>query len=160
MKKYILVLILTLVSCASRKVNVDITKEKKDSTVTTVSETKEIKTIDKVDSTKVVANVEEAEVEICPIDSTKEIIVNGKIYKNVRIKIKKNKSNTLYTNHNKTSQIQTKDSTGVTEIKDQEIKNNKAKAVIPIPSDAKYFWLILIIIALFILWQIKFQRRS
>lgn len=154
MKNYLLIILILFTSCASRKVNVDIVQEKKDSTATVISETKEKTVVDKTDSTNVITVVEENEIEFTPIDSTKEIIVNGKVYKNVRVKIKKNKSNTLYTNHNKTSQIQSKDSTGVTEIKDKETKDNKVKIVTPEPINVKYFWfIIIIIIALFILWR-------
>lgn len=38
------------------------------------------------------------EVEIIPIDNTKEIIVNGKVFKNVRLKNKKTKNNIVVDN--------------------------------------------------------------
>ncbi len=93
-------------SCASRKVDVDI--KKKDST--TVQIIKEI-TTKKTDSTSnnlVIDKSESDELIITPIDSTKEIVVNGKKYFNAILKYKKVRNNTYNTNKVKVSKIEDK----------------------------------------------------
>lgn len=96
MKKLVLILaLLTIVSCASRKVDADI--KNKDSTSVDVKKDVVVKTTDSVFSNVTVNKSETDEIIITPIDSTKEIIVNGKKYFNVVLKHKKTKNNT-YTN--------------------------------------------------------------
>lgn len=97
MKKLIIILLsLTLFSCASRKVDIDI--KKKDSTSIDVKKDIVVKTTDSAFSNIAVSKSETDEVIITPIDSTKEIIVNGKKYFNVVLKHKKSKNST-YTNN-------------------------------------------------------------
>jgi hypothetical protein len=81
MKKHLYILVsLVLLSCGSRKVQVNTTEIKKDSLVTTtqIDSSKSIKTTD--DNTNIDFNTEETEICIIPLDSTKEIHVNGKTY--------------------------------------------------------------------------------
>lgn len=89
---YVLFLIATIlcaIGCGSRKTQqtkTDLnTKE-----VVTDNSTIETKTDT---NTKVIDCTFTDEVEIIPIDNTKEIIVNGKVFKNVRLKHKKTKNN-------------------------------------------------------------------
>jgi len=116
MKKQIFILVsLVFISCGSRKVHKTNLEEKKDSI--SVNDVKtEIKTnentfennISKIDKT-------EDEFIIEPIDTSKEIVVNGKTYKNIKIRHKKTKDNSLHINKKKVSKNALK----------QQIKHNK-----------------------------------
>jgi hypothetical protein len=153
MKKIILILLILLTSCASRKVNINKTDVKKDSiveakvVVTTIE--KEIKT----DSTNINITTDSSETIITPIDSSKVIVVDGKSYKNVVLKIKKTKVNTLYVNNKTESNIKRKDSVATTKIQVKEQTTGKTKII-----DKKtnywflFYWLILILI-LYLLWR-------
>ena len=80
--KYILILLL-LVSCGSRKVQIEKQNEK------TKTETKtEIKIVDR---TKLIDTTVIDELEIVPIDTLKPIVINGKSYFNAKIKHVKTK---------------------------------------------------------------------
>lgn len=89
MKKvlYILVSSLLFVSCATRKVDTQINK--KDSTaVTSSKEVTQTKT-DSIAQTVTIDNTVTDEIEIKPLDSTKQLIVNGKTYFNAVLRYKK-----------------------------------------------------------------------
>jgi competence protein ComGF len=101
MKKVIFIIMVFLASCSSRKVLVDKTDIKKDSIAETKVVVTKIDTVNKTDSTKVIVNTDNSEITITPLDSSKTIIVDGQSYKNVVLNIKRNKSNTLYTNNKK-----------------------------------------------------------
>jgi len=80
---------IVLTSCGSRKVQKSETKE---------TEKTEIKTEEKTetkltDNTKIIDTSTTDEIEIIPIDNTLPITVNGKEYKNVKIRHKKSKKN-------------------------------------------------------------------
>lgn len=100
--KYIFIIIsLLLLSCGSRKVSKTNLEEKKDSisvvdtkTYIKTNEKTEINNNSKIDKT-------EDEFIIEPIDTSKEIVVDGKTYKNVKIRHKKTKDNSLHTNKKK-----------------------------------------------------------
>jgi hypothetical protein len=147
MKKLILLFLITLTSCASRQTKIDKLVVKKDSVtetkaVLTVTETKE-----KTDSTNIITMVDSSEVMITPIDTYKEIVVDGKVYKNVVLRIKKNKVNTSYTNNKRESNIKRTDSIGTTKTSVTEDTVEKIKTI-----DKKtnywtlFYWLILFII--------------
>lgn len=106
MKHLFILVSIFLVGCASRKVDVDI--KKKDSTIV---ETKTEVVIKKTDSTSdnfLVDKSESDELIITPIDTTKEIIVNGKKYFNAILKYKKTKNNTYTKSKIKVSKIEDK----------------------------------------------------
>ena len=90
MKKFILYITVCVLvsSCAARKVNVDKvdTLVKTDSTSVTKQET--VTTQD--NNVSVTTNTDE--LEIIPIDTTKSIEVDGKKYKNVKLRYKKTKN--------------------------------------------------------------------
>jgi hypothetical protein len=114
--KYIFIIIsLILVSCGSRKVSKTTVEEKKDSTsivdVKTNIETKETTEVN--NNSKINTTTDEIIIE--PVDNTKEIIVNGKTYKNVKIRHKKTKDNSLHINQKKVVKNALK----------QQIKHNK-----------------------------------
>jgi len=156
MKKYIILLIL-LTSCASRQVDVNKTNARKDSVSVTdvslvVKENKE-----KKDSTNIKINTETDEITITPIDSSEGIIVEGKNYKNVIIKLKRNKTNTSYANSSKETINTLKDSIATNKTTTKEVIENKAKEVNRGPRYYLIFWLFLLILILYLLWRNRQQ---
>ena len=156
MKKQIFILVsLVFISCGSRKVDKSKTEIKKDS-ISVVDVQTNVQTnlqieesnISKIDTT-------EDEFIIEPIDSSKEITVNGKTYKNVKIRHKKTKVNSLYTNKKKVVKNALK----------QQIKHNKQvvstnkliveKKVYKKESIAKYFYILFILIILYIIYKYR-----
>lgn len=120
MKKDIItwmILLLVLVSCGARKVNIDTSKITKDSVSISAKQIIDSSKKVSIDSTSIKLNIESSEIEICPIDSSKAIIINGVSYKNAFIRHKKTKDNSLYYNKNKVSETKHIDS--ITSKKDQ-----------------------------------------
>ena len=142
-----------LTSCASRKVDINKTDIKKDSVVNTEVKVITIENKIKTDSTNITTSIDSCEITITPIDSSKVIVVDGKNYKNVVLKIKKIKANTLYINNKKESETKHKDSTATTKIEVKEQSTTKTKTI---DKKANYlvlfYWLILILI-LYLLWR-------
>ena len=95
MKPICILVSLILFSCGARKVDIQKTTVKKDSIATTEVKVITIENKEKTDSTNIAPTIDSSEITITPIDSCKEIIVDGKSYKNVVLKIKKIKL-TLY----------------------------------------------------------------
>lgn len=153
MKPIYILVSLVLFSCASRKVNIDKIDIKKDSVTEIKSIVKVVDTKEKTDSTNVSTTISNDEIVITPIDSCKEIIVDGKSYKNVVLKIKKNRSNTLYINNKKESNIIQKDSTGVTNTKTSERTVAKTKQIDKKESYWWIIWLLILIIILYLTWR-------
>ena len=91
------IFIITLSSCASRKVVTDKVVIKSDSVVI-VKDTLSIKV---VDSSYVKKEVVLEDIIIKPIDSCAEFIVDGKIYKNVTITIKKRTNSNIHSKSKK-----------------------------------------------------------
>jgi hypothetical protein len=92
------IFIITLSSCASRKVVTDKVVIKSDSVVI-VKDTLSIKV---VDSSYVKKEVVLEDIIIKPIDSCAEFIVDGKVYKNVTITIKKQTNSNIHSKSKKT----------------------------------------------------------
>ena len=146
MKHLFILVSLVFLSCASRKVDVDI--KKKDST--TVQIIKEI-TTKKTDSTSnnlVIDKSESDELIITPIDSTKEIVVNGKKYFNAILKYKKTRNNTYNNNKVKVSKIE--DKTLKTNNRTTLKTKNKTKKIETNNTTLYLFFLIIFIILLII----------
>jgi len=155
MKKYIIITLILLTSCASRKVNIDKTITKKDSIVETKIETvtNEIK---KTKDTINIITIEDAsEIAIIPVDPSKEMLVDGKSYKNVSLKIKKNRVNTVFKSSKIRTNIKHKDSISTT--KAEETTNTLGK-IKKIERKQNYwlivYWFILILI-IYLLWRNK-----
>lgn len=106
MKKLILILLLLLTSCGARKVSKVEIKTIKDSTFTKVSVDTSLRSTNVIDTSYIVKDLTIDEIEVCPISDTIPIIVNGIVYKNARLKIKKTKDNTLYSNKKIVSEIE------------------------------------------------------
>ena len=156
-KLIILLLVLILTSCASRQVQVDKLDIKKNS----VAETKVIvTTIEnkiKTDSTNIVTTIDNSEIVITPIDTCKEIVVEGKVYKNVVLRIKKNKVNTLYTNNKRESNNKHKDSVAVIKINKTEKISGKNKTI---EKKANYWWILWLLLLILTLYQLWRNRLS
>jgi hypothetical protein len=153
MKHLFILVSLVLLSCGARKVDIQKTTIKKDSTATTEVKVITIENKEKTDSTNIATTIDSSEITITPIDSSKVILVDGKSYKNVVLKIKKNKSNTLYVNNKRESETRRIDSVAT-------IKVNETEAVVldnkKIDKPANYswiFWVFLLIIILYLIWR-------
>lgn len=156
MKKYILLLIL-FTSCASRHVQVDKLEVKKDSVVETKVLVKTIENTEKTDSTNIVTTIDNSEIVITPIDTCKEIMVEGKVYKNVVLRIKKNKINTLYTNKKTESNNKLKDSIAVIKVNKTEKISGKNKTI---DKKANYWWILWLLLLILILYKLWRNRLS
>ena len=145
--------VLIISSCASRKVIVDKIDIKKDSLIETKVSLISQEIEKKSDSTSIVITNDCTEITIQPIDTTKEIIVNGVSYKNVILNVKKNKTNVSYSNKNKTSYTKSKDSTSTNKVVKTEVSKTKQKKV----DKKQNYWVfilpILLLIILYLLWQ-------
>ena len=143
----------TFSSCASRKVTVDKTDIKKDSLVETKVKVVVQEDKKKSDSTSIFITNENSEFTITPMDTTKEIIIDGISYKNVILNIKKNKTNVSYSNKNKESYTKSKDSTSTNKVVKTEVIKTKQKKI----DKKQNYWVfilpILLLIILYLLWQ-------
>lgn len=127
MKKNILVLVFILASCGARKTNATSIDIRKDSIVDTkvIVTTTENKI--KTDSTNVITKADIDEITFIPVDSSKEIVIEGKRYKNVVLKVKKSKTNSLYTNKKKQSDNKRTDSIASIKAVKKEVIDGKTK---------------------------------
>ena len=158
MKKLIYILVsIIFISCSSRKVNKTNLEEKKDS-VSVVDVKTEIKTNENTEinnNSKIDKTEEEFIFE--PINDTLPFIVNSKIYKNVKIRHKKTKDNSLHINQKKVSKNALK----------QQIKHNKqvvstSKVFVEKKIEKKeslviYFYLFILLILLYLIYKYRFN---
>jgi len=139
---FILVSLVLITSCATRKVNKS-TEEIKQTRVEDVQNNVQIKeniAIKVIDSTD----------DICiePIDSVKPMIIDGKRYLNAKISHKKRKVNTNIVSDKTTSDLSIKKTTEKIEaIKD--VKETERK------SGFNWWWLLLLIIPAYIIYKFK-----
>jgi hypothetical protein len=157
MKKIILLFLIILTSCASRQVQVDKLDVKKDSVAETKVTVTTIENKIKTDSTNIVTTIDSSEITITPIDTCKEIIVEGKVYKNVVLKIKKNKVNTLYTNNKTESNNKRMDSVATVKVNKTEKISGKNKTI---DRKANYWWILWLILLILTLYQLWRNRLS
>jgi len=160
MRFYIIGLFLLLISCGSRKVQLERIVVKKDSTVQITSNVTKLETLEKKDSTSINLDITEDEITFTPIDTTKEIIIDGKSYKNVVLKIKKTKDNSIYKNNNISSETKRIDSTGTTTINKTSSTNIKNKETEKTTSIAWFLLFILLIIVAYIIWRNRHNHLS
>ena len=83
------------------------------------------------------------------------MVVNGKVYKNVVLKIKKNKVNTTYRNNKTESNIKRIDSVGVSKASIKESTVAKTKNIDKKASYCSLLWLLLLILIMYLLWRNK-----
>jgi len=155
MKKLILLFLFILTSCGARKVDVSKIEIKKDSVVEIKAEVKTLETKNVIDSTNIITEVNTDEICIEPLDSTKEMVVDGKIYKNVSLKIKKNKVNTTYRNNKTESNIKRTDSIGTSKTSVKESLVGKTKKIDKKANYWSLLWLLLLILIMYLLWRNK-----
>jgi hypothetical protein len=154
--KYLYILVsLFLISCGARKVTVDKVNIKKDSLVEATSK---VVTIDKFiakDTTNIKKDITTDEITLTPVDNSKPIFVNNIPYKNVVLKIKKIKDNSLYTNNKIIVNNKRIDSVGTIKAKvtERTVVNNKK--VDKEADYSMYIGLLIIIIIAYILWRNK-----
>ena len=155
MKKLIILLLVILTSCGARKVDVSKVEVKKDSVVETKAIVEKTEVVQKTDSTNIATEINTNEVCIEPLDSTKEMVVNGKVYKNAVLKIKKNKVNTTYRNNKTESNIKRIDSVGTSKASIKESTVAKTKNIDKKASYCSLLWLLLLILIMYLLWRNK-----
>lgn len=146
MKNLVLILASTLlIACGARKVN-KVDKVENKTIVEVVTQKDSIQATNK---TEIKYDVENYEISVIPMDSTKEFVVEGKKYFNARILIKKKKDNTLYSNDNKVSKTSLKQAKTIT----KERKIEKTKAVDKKEAKSLQFYIIFfILLLLLIIW--------
>ena len=155
MKPIYILVSLILFSCASRKVDIKTKEIKKDSLVETKIDLTENKVKDSTSETNINKIVYFDEITIKPLDTCKEIIVNGKHYKNVILTYKKTKINSLYNNKIKVSENTLKHVVTDNKIKTSSKENIKEKKIDKKANYFIYLWFILGIIIIYIIWRNK-----
>ncbi len=91
-----------LASCSSRKVVIDEVRKDSVSQIVTKIATNEVVDL------KVENNVITDEITITPLDTCKDIVIDGKTYRNVTINYKKTKDRSIYTEKKIVSKIEDK----------------------------------------------------
>lgn len=140
-------------SCGSRKVEKSKT-ETKETEIVQTSKVDSSKTVTLTDSnTKVVDSSSSDEIEILPIDSTKEIVVAGKTYKNVIIRHKKHKAAKVLdesknVSETKQNSVIESGKTQKTKTVSAEVKNIERKGF----NFLNLLWLLLLI-PIYLLWR-------
>ena len=158
MKKLIYILVsIIFLSCGSRKVNKTNLEENKNS-VSVVDVKTEIKTNvnTEINNNSKIDKTEE-EFIFEPIDDNLPFIVNSKIYKNVKIRHKKTKDNSLHTNQKKVSKNalkrQIKHSKQVVStskvLKEKKIEKKESLVI--------YIFYLIIFIILYIIYKYRFN---
>lgn len=130
MKNIVIVLLMVLVTaCGARKVNIEKLSIKKDSTaVTNIAVITDIEKTS-VDTTNVKMQIEIDEITLTPIDTSKEMVVDGKKYKNVVIGHKKVKDNSLYVNSKRESETKHKDSVASIVVTKKDTMDGRSKVI-------------------------------
>lgn len=152
--KYLFIIIsLIFISCGSRKVSKKTVEEKKDSTTIVdiktnieTKETTEVNNNSKIDTTT-------DEIIIEPVDNTKEIVVNGKTYKNVKIRHKKTKDNSSHTNQKKVVKNALKQQIKHNKQTTSTSKVSKDKKIDKKESLVKYLYLLILFIILYYIYK-------
>lgn len=146
--KLILVLLL-FTSCGARKSQVTTVDTKIDSTSIVKEQVSQVS--EKTETTIDTTTIEEIYYE--PIDSSKSFIVNGKEFKNVKIKTSKTKKG-ISSARKEESSLETKKSTLNEVSMDIQTKDKVTNK-----KETGYTWLWLIIIAGLILGYLEFRRK-
>lgn len=133
-----------LTSCGSRKVAKSETKEQEQKTEKITLETETRVT----DNTKIVDTSTCDEIEIVPVDNTLPFTVNGKEYKNVKIRHKKSKNNITINKDVKVQHNAQKEAVMM-------VKRNKVIEVKQTERKNSYWWLLwfLLLIPIYFLYK-------
>ena len=139
--------VLLLHSCASRKV--DVSKMTIETKVDSVSEVKVDGTYVKDNNVVVIESIDE--VEYTAKDTSKPMEIDGKVFKNVVIKSKKSKKETI----DKTKEISKVSSVKKLNVKREGVKKTFEKKVDKKVNNFVYLWLLLIPVGMYVYRQIK-----
>ena len=126
-----IIAVILLTSCGSRKVQKSETKEQEQKTEKITLETETRVT----DNTKIIDTSTTDEIEIIPVDNTLPFTVNGKEYKNVKIRHKKSKNNISIVKDVKVQHNAKKEGVVM-------VKRNKIIEVKQIERKESYWWLL------------------
>lgn len=129
---------LLLTACSSRKVVIDEVKKDSLSQISTKIATEEVAKIE----TKNDIKIEEFTIE--PLDTCKDIVINGKTYRNVVLRHKITKDNTIQVQDKKVSKIKEKQQSTKFEVKEKKKETDKKE------NPFKYIVLIAIIITIWL----------
>jgi hypothetical protein len=140
--KYILVLLLVFTSCSSRKVAIN--NVKKDSLSVTVVKTATVEDVKIETKNDIVID----EFTITPLDTCKDIVINGISYKNVVLRYKKTKDNTIQVQDKKTSKIEDKQQKTKVEVE------QKKKEIEKTPIQQLWFLWLLIPLIIYIMYKV------
>lgn len=146
MKKIAILLLIILYGCGARKVAIV-----KNDTKITIDSTAIVKT-DSVATIQnnIVIDTQTQEIEVIPIDSTKEIVVNNVVYKNARLKIKNIKYKQIDTSSKKVAKTSEK------HVKKAIVKKASIKTK-NIERKQFNYWLLLWLIPIYLLWKYKWD---
>lgn len=145
--RYLIILLLLITSCASRKV--DIVKENIKTTIDSTSFVQIDSTSNVNNNVYISENTEEFEIK--PLDTTKAFIYNGKSYFNAILKHKK--SNKVLVDTSK--KIVSKNVLKQVSKTKQETKSIKNKTIDKKANYCTYLWLLLIPVGMYIYRKIK-----
>ena len=142
---------LIMTSCSSRKVNKSETKETEQTEIKTEEKTETKLT----DNTKIIDTSTTDEIEILPVDNTLPFTVNGKEYKNAKIRHKKSKNNISINKDVKIQHNAQKEAVVM-------VKRNKVIEVKQIERKQSYWWLLwfLLLIPIWYYGKKYFERLS
>lgn len=138
-----------LMSCGTRKTQKSNVKEEtKTEQSTTDKKDIEIKT-----DTKTVINDESSELEITPIDTSKVLIINGKTYKNAKVKITNRKTETKIDAKETVKDLSKSETKAIIAVKKQtRVKDTERKSNPFLP----LLWL-LIPATIYAVWKYKYK---
>ena len=142
-------LITLLMSCGSRKVEKSVVKEN----TTTEIATKVVNDITSNTETNTIINDESNEIEVTPIDTSKAIVINGKTFKNAKVKIVNRKSQTAITKKETVRDLSKQETKAIIAVKKQEVKRDierKSNPFLPL------LWLLIPLIG-YLVWKYKYK---
>lgn len=148
MKKYLIILLIVLSSCGTRKVAIV-----KNDTKITIDSTAIVKT-DSVATIQnnIVIDTQTQEIEVTPIDTCKDVVINNVVYKNARITIRNIKAKQIDTSIKKVAKTSQK------EVKKAIVKKIEVKQKeIDRKESYTYLWVLIIAFVLWLLWKYKFE---
>lgn len=138
-----------LMSCGTRKVQKSVIKEN----TTTEKTTTDKKDIESKTDTKTVINDESSELEITPIDTSKVLVINGKTYKNAKVKIINRKVNTTIAEKATVKDLSKSETKAIIAVKKQtSAKDTERKSNPFLP----LLWL-LIPASIYAVWKYKYK---
>ena len=140
--------LLLLSSCGARKVAIV-----KEDTKITIDSTAIVKTdIVATTNNNIIIDTQTQEIEVTPIDTCKEVVINNAVYKNARIRIKNIKTKQIDTTIKKVAKTSLKEVKKAivkqTQVKKKEIERKEGK---------NYLWFLAIVLIIYFLWRFKWD---